>query len=92
MANLAGKVVPYKGAHSQADILKFLAKNVKEVKAGWEDKVKPVLKEVKEAAAEQKRKAGACLSSCLLSPVCRSVVCGSVRMVGHMREEIVGEE
>jgi len=49
-------VVPYKGAHAQADILKFLAKNVKPVKAGWDEKVKPVLKEVKDAIAAKKRK------------------------------------
>lgn len=63
---LAGKVTLYKGSLAQADILKFLAKNVKAVKAGWEEKVKPVLKEVKDAIAAQKRKAGACLArSCV---------------------------
>jgi len=50
-----GKATQYKGGMAQADIFKFLAKNVKAVKENWEGKVKPKLKEIKERAAEAKR-------------------------------------
>ncbi len=50
-----GKAIEYKGPTGQADIFKFLAKNVKAVKDNWEGKVKPKLKEIKERAAEAKR-------------------------------------
>jgi len=52
-----GKAIEYKGALAQADILKFVAKNVKIVKENWEAKVKPKLKAIKERVAEAKRKA-----------------------------------
>jgi len=54
-----GRVVPYKGALAQSDLLKFLAKNVKKVKAGWEEKVKPKLKEIKDRITEHKNKLAA---------------------------------
>jgi hypothetical protein len=34
-----GEAIEYKGAFGQADILKFVAKNVKTVKENWEAKV-----------------------------------------------------
>ena len=44
------RIWPYIGTNTeaalQADILKFLAKNVKAVKAGWDELVKPKLKQV----------------------------------------------
>jgi FKBP-type peptidyl-prolyl cis-trans isomerase len=51
-----GVAVRYKGPIAQADIFKYLAKNVQLVKSAWADKVKPQLKMMKEAAAEIKRK------------------------------------
>jgi FKBP-type peptidyl-prolyl cis-trans isomerase len=54
---LAGdKVVRFKGSIGQSDLLKFVAKNVPEVKASWDAKVKPKLKEMKERAEEVRAK------------------------------------
>ncbi|KAJ1465080.1 hypothetical protein T484DRAFT_1866582 [Baffinella frigidus] len=45
----------FKGSVSQKEIFKFLAKRVAAVKKGWEEKVKPRLKQIKDAEAVRKK-------------------------------------